>query len=290
MVTSAIPLPVIPEKLQNRLLAAGSEVLGRVESFLATSARPCVYFDSERVGELPLRHGVIGRLLKRPLATPQLPVLASKFGGRPYVPAVDVPLMRNRTFLLQINLEEVPELPAPIPQRGLLAVDMDPSTGIYRWVNVRYYPDPSEAQAADLGPTDCVGKYEAVLRYVPGLSYPEGEVWESVLAGGDAVTRELWDEWQFEIDGTPHIAQKRWRHSEEVHRIGGYRTCAQDDAPFEPPEGLPADIAQYELLLRISFDNTADFGWGSNTLYLVIHRDDLAAGRLERAFGAPANA
>jgi hypothetical protein len=60
----------VPERIRKSLLRASPEVLSRAEAFLARSARPCVYFDSSRASALPMRHGLIGGLLKRPVAAP----------------------------------------------------------------------------------------------------------------------------------------------------------------------------------------------------------------------------
>jgi Domain of unknown function (DUF1963) len=289
MVIDALPpfLNRVPERLRRTLSAAPLDAIARAESFLKSTARPCVYFDSKRTSDLPLQRGLVGRLLGRPTVTPQLPVLASKFGGQPYVTADEVSLLRKRRFLLQINFAEVPEIPESLPKKGILCVDLDPTAGVFRWFAIRYYAEVSDVQAAVVPPTLCVGNYEAALRFIPGVSYPQGETWESVLADEDDTVREAWAECQFEIDCVPQLGTPRW--CLDAHRLGGYRTCGQDDDVFKPPTGYPTDIHEYELLLRVPFDNTADFGWGSNTAYIVIHRDDLAACRLERAFGAPAN-
>jgi hypothetical protein len=44
------------------------------------------------------------------------------------------------------------------------------------------------------------------------------------------------------------------------------------------------------MLWRITFDNTAGFHWGSNWVYVIIHPDDLLAGRLDQAVVTGANA
>ena len=43
------------------------------------------------------------------------------------------------------------------------------------------------------------------------------------------------------------------------------------------------------MLWRITFDNVADFGWGTNWVYVIVHRDDLAEDRLDRALVTGAN-
>ena len=47
---------------------------------------------------------------------------------------------------------------------------------------------------------------------------------------------------------------------------------------------------EYELLWRIDADHPAGFAWGTNWIYVVIHRDDLTHGALENAIVTGANA
>jgi hypothetical protein len=286
--TSAPPfLNRVSAGVRKELLRASPEVLARAQEFLSRAGRPCVYFDSVRAADAPLRRGPIGRLLQKPVAAPRLPVLQSKFGGVPYLTAGEVPLMKDRRFLLQINLAEVPELPAPLPRTGLFCVDMVSSAPYYRWFGIRFHPDPAEALAAPpAGQVDSVGDYEASLRFMPGASYSSAD-WESVFADQDHRLQDAWSDCEYGIDNVTGGRPSSTR--EEPHRLGGYRTSVLEEDTFRPPDGYPPDIREYELLLRLPFDNTAGFGWGSNVPYILIHRDDLAAGRLERAFDAPAN-
>ncbi|WAM26464.1 hypothetical protein [Myxococcus sp. NMCA1] len=43
-------------------------------------------------------------------------------------------------------------------------------------------------------------------------------------------------------------------------------------------------------LWRVTFDNTSGFHWGTNQAYVLLHHEDLAANRLERAVVTWANA
>lgn len=221
------------------------------------------------------------------VAAPQLPALRSKFGGMPYLTAADLPLMQDRKFLLQINLAEVPALPAPLPRAGLFSVDMKHSAPYWRWFGVRFYPEPSEAVAVvPPSPVRCVGNYEAAIRFMPGVSYPADE-WGSVFADQDEELTDAWSDCESEIDNV--IGGRSAASSDELHRLGGHSSLTLDETDLRPPDGYPQDPREYELLLRLPYDNAADFGWGSNVAYIFIHRDDLAAGRLDRAFDAPAN-
>jgi hypothetical protein len=278
----------VPERIRKVLVRASPEVLSRAEAFLVRSARPCVYFDSRRVDDLPLRRGLIGGLLNKPVAAPKLPLLQSKFGGTPYVTEADLPSMKGRRFLVQINFAEVPELPAPFPGAGLFCVDMVEGAPHGRWFGIRFYSDPSEPLAVrPATPVRCVGKYEAEIRFMPGVTYPPDE-WEAIFADQEDELQEAWSECEFEIDNVTEGPADPSR--EEMHQLGGHRPWILEDSMFQPPDGYSKDVKEYELLLRLPFDNQAGFGWGSNVAYIVIHRDDLAAGRLERAFDVPANA
>jgi len=59
---------------------------------------------------------------------------------------------------------------------------------------------------------------------------------------------------------------------------------------LKPVAGRSDSIRDYALLWRIDFDNAAGFAWGTNWLYVVIHKDDLARGALENAVVTGANA
>src|SRR5262245_6472710 len=65
--------PTLPDRVRQALAEFDPATVARAESFLATSARPCVDFNSERVSAAPLRRGLFGRLLGRPIVAPQLP-------------------------------------------------------------------------------------------------------------------------------------------------------------------------------------------------------------------------
>jgi hypothetical protein len=276
----------VPERLRKVLVRATPEVLARAELFLAQAAAPCVYFQSARVSERPLRRGLVGRLLGKQVAEPKLPVLQSKFGGVPYVTAADLPLMKDRRFLLQINLAEVASLPQPLPRQGLFCVDMPASGRYFRWFAVRFYTEPSEALAV-LPPTPirCVGKYEAAMRFMPGMSYDADE-WDTVFPDEDGDFQEAWAECNGEVDTM--IGDARPSRG-ALHCLSGHRGVRDADTDLRPPDGYPPNQRDYEQLLRLDCDNGAGFAWGSNVVYIYIHRDDLAAGRLGRAFDTPAN-
>lgn len=76
----------------------------------------------------------------------------------------------------------------------------------------------------------------------------------------------------------------------EHHRKLGHKSSGIDEHyGFEPPPGCSGDIADYECLLRVTFDNESGFQWGTNWLYLIVPRNDLAAGQLGRSVVTGAN-
>jgi hypothetical protein len=278
--TPQFSAPILPDRVRQALAEFDPATVARAESFLATSARPCVDFRSERVSAAPLRRGLFGRLLGRLIAAPQLPVLASKFAGRPYWIAADGAWPKACYFLMQINFAELPvghlsELPA----RGLLAVDLLPPSLRKPFAHrVRYYPDPSEELAVDPGPVMSRGSYEAALRFAPGWSYPGGQAWEAAvgLTPKDGPW-EIWYEWQSEAEPMPL--------GPACHRLLGHPAAGC----YELSDLPRGSLSEFEMLLRIDFDNAASFDWGSNVVYVLIHRDDLRTGKLERAFLTAAN-
>ena len=58
---------------------------------------------------------------------------------------------------------------------------------------------------------------------------------------------------------------------------------------FTPPPGCSDDLASYECLLRLTFDNAAGFAWGTNWIYLLVPREDLERGDLSRVVPTGAN-
>jgi len=77
-------------------------------------------------------------------------------------------------------------VPAGMPARGLLAVDMVP--GVFQG-RVRWYPDPSESKAVQSADLGMVPRYEAKMEFGGGWSM-RGLDWFDGVPEGD---RELWD-------------------------------------------------------------------------------------------------
>jgi hypothetical protein len=78
--------------------------------------------------------------------------------------------------------------------------------------------------------------------------------------------------------------------NDDFHRMLGHKNCGLDEHyGFEPPLGCTDDIEDYELLLRLTYDNTAGFHWGTNWMYLLVPTEDLSRGDLDRIVVTGAN-
>lgn len=271
------PPPIaIPDPIRRALRAHGEDAVRRAEAFLATAPRRCVRVTSECVRSEPLKGGVLSSFFLG-VAPPILPPGASKWGGTTYATSALWP-GRGASFVGQIDLAAIPDVirPPELPARGLLAIDLDPARRIDDGFAIRWYPDPSDAARIDPGHVPSVGAYEARMVFRGGWSLPEGRAWQAAVPEDDGALRELWTAWRAEgyvVD--PH---------DDAHRILGHRSGGLDE-PYGlvPPEGGSYDIDAYEMLMRISFDRAADLRLGSNVFYVIVLREDLEAGRLERA-------
>jgi hypothetical protein len=270
-----------PSKLQAVLASRGEDVCKRVEAFLQAAPRRCVYVTSERASSYPLRRSLPGKLLLLPTSQPVLGRLDSKFGGIPYweEPALE---WRGFSFLGQVNFAELRNPPPETPREGILAVDLLPTMWDTAF-RVRCYPHPRQSAAREGEPCACVAKWETRLCFREGWSLPEGDAWEAPLPDRDWDLREPWQEW------TPSGYCED--SDDRCHRLFGHRSGALDEHyGFEPRPGRGDAISEYEMIWRITLDNTAGFSWGSNCVYVIIHRDDLIAGRFEQALVTGANA
>ena len=269
----------LPPAIRRALARHGEHRIEQVLRFLEQARRPCVAIESVRVASAPLTRSALGRLLRRPTHPPVLGALESKFGGVPYREPEDEHPWSGWTFIGQVNLAQVPEVPGA-PRRGLFGLDYGPLTADGGW-RVRWYPHPSDSRldpAAALPPS--FGSWETRMLFELCWSLPQGHAWRAPLPEGDAELEELWEEWvpAGSVD------------EENVHRLFGHRAAGLDEHyGIEPAEGVSTDIRDYEQLFRMTFDNTADFGLGTNWLHVVVPTTDFAAGDLERAIVVGAN-
>ena len=228
-----------------------------------------------------MRGSWLDRLRGRPGPAPILPVAASKFGGAPYVEqevAFD-----GWNFLGQINFAEATQalheqqfpIPTGMPGQGVLAVDLTRASLAGR---TRWYPNPRSGTSLPLSQAaNPRAKYEAAISFAGSWSM-KGLDWDDALNGDD----ELWAYMNdLEIDGV----------DVEDHRLFGHADRALDEHyGLKAARGRSTDIRDYALVWRIDADHPAGFHWGTNWLYVVIHKDDLARGAFEHAIVTGANA
>ena len=86
---------------------------------------------------------------------------------------------------------------------------------------------------------------------------------------------------ELEIDGVDIADHRLFGHTDEV---------LNEHYGLKPVSGRSNDIRDYALVWRIDADHPAGFHWGTNWLYVVIHKDDLARGAFEHAIVTGANA
>jgi hypothetical protein len=277
----APPNTLLPELV--RLLANRPPHVGEAIRRVMGDVRPCSQLRTERVGIKPMRGTAFDRLLGRPPPVPVLPAAASKFGGRPYFEREGE--LEGGRFLGQVNFADAAlalakqqfPLPAGMPEAGLLAVDLVPGSLAGR---TRWYPAP---QARDLAAVDIdvVAKYEAAIDFAGSWSL-QGLDWFDAVPEGDD---ELWAYMnELEIAGVDVDAR-------QGHKLFGHSNHALNEHyGIVPVAGRSDSIRDYALIWRIDYDQPAGFSWGTNWLYVVIHRDDLARGAFENAILTGANA
>ncbi len=75
------------------------------------------------------------------------------------------------------------------------------------------------------------------------------------------------------------------------HKLFGHpNESLNEHYGLTPAPGRSNSIREYALLWRIDCDPAAGLAWGTNWLYVIIHKDDLAVGVVERAVLTGANA
>ena len=109
----------------------------------------------------------------------------------------------------------------------------------------------------------------ARLKFKSGWSLPHNERdWFSLLP---KELDGLWDFWnEFEPEGFNDD------NRDEYHTILGWPAGGLDDhSGFTAPPGCRDDINDYEMLVRLTFDNVAGFGWGTNWVYVLAPKSDI---------------
>ncbi len=275
------PVLRFPEPVRRDLEAHRRGLADELERTMAAHVRPCVAITSRRVSATPLRRGAIARILGRSGAEPVLGIAASKFGGTPYCdPDED---WRHHAFLGQIDLAEATAVLPPDAPRltGLLRLDVSDDGSPDELVRARWFPEIDARRAPSARPRS-FGAWETRLEFALAWTLPEGRALE-----------ELWplDEPRWHDYDAFYPAGYNTDASDEYHRLLGHRSGALDEHyGFTPPVGLDEDISHYESLLRVTYDPRADFGWGTNWIYLLVPREDLLRGELGRLVVTGANA
>lgn len=242
-------------------------------------AQPCVRLRSDRVG-------------KEESDDP----LRSKFGGVPFLESPeDWPMTSDgvaMAFVAQINLEHVAgaieaaggTIPPELPRRGMLQCfatfwqpeackSADPDRED-RW-RARWIPSPGQPAApAEL--SECRGS--PALRWLSprlGWSLPDLEDLTAAPAflRGDRAAREAYWKLLMGLHGP-----------ESNHHLLGYARWLQGDHRARAGhDGHPTDDdpASWRLLWQIEDEDAVDLG-DAGVLNILIHTDDLHAGRLDQ--------
>jgi Domain of unknown function (DUF1963) len=277
-----LPPPLrFPEPVRRDLDAHKPGLADETERKMALHARPCVAITSRRVSTTPMRRNRLLGLFGAQGSAPLLGPLESKFGGTPYCESGES--WSGYQFLGQLDLERAT---AVLPEgarrlKGLLRLDLRTTRpSLHEALRVRWYPAPAleRAVAAEVEST---GAWEARLEFALGWTLPDGAALEALWP----LREPRWYEYdRFDPEGYNGDA------SDAFHRLLGHKCAGLDDPyDFTPPPGCSAQLADYESLLRLTFDNAAGFAWGTNWLYLLVQRSDLERGDLGRVLVTGAN-
>jgi hypothetical protein len=270
----------LPDPVREDLNAQRAGLADEIEETLYSVAKPCVAITALRVSDAPLHRGPVRKLLGARTAVPVLGPTASKFGGIPYCETVED--WSHHAFLGQIDLAEAT---AVLPQdgvklRGLLRIDNKPASSWTEAMRVRWFAEPSARRAITAVPPS-VGKWETRLAFKLSWTIPEGKSLEALWP----LKEPKWYDYEaffptgYNADGF-----------DEFHRMLGHKSSGLDEHyGINPPRDFTDDIDAYECLLRLTFDNNAGFGWGTNWIYLLVPREDLKRGDLSRITVTGAN-
>lgn len=270
----------LPQEIREQLESREAGLASRVSANLGALHRRCVYADSERVSNAPLRRKGFAKLLGWSVSAPKLSPIESKFGGTPYAETEED--WNDHSFLGQFDAGVVGRL-AGYPQlSGLVRFDLADG-GRVSPLRCRWFPEPSMRKAVDTAPPSSVGAWETKINFRGGWSLPEGNQWFNLVpTDQDDALWEMWNDWI--PDGFNEDSH------DDFHKLLGWRSSGLDEHyGFEAPEGCSNDISDYELLLRLTYDNQADFAWGTNWIYLIVPKSDLERGDLSRIIPTGAN-
>ena len=164
--------------------------------------------------------------------------------------------------------------PPELPRDGLLAFFYDAELqpwgrgfeGEELGLQVRWF-GPGESLGPATPPAGARAFQEVPLGAVVELTLPESFAPE----GEDEDGNDFEDDYDTMEEIRDAIAADP---SGTRHRIGGYDNCVQNPIVEDAPDAV--------LLLQLDSDDTAGWMWGDvGTVYVLIGKDDLAAGRFE---------
>jgi uncharacterized protein YwqG len=236
----------------------------------------------------------------------ELPLGASKMGGRPDLPAEALwPTYRNGkplAFLTQINLNEISRLPPPfrgLPKDGLISVfsvwgwvdgdNLDPDTPADHswkrqedsgWTVVLHTPSNDVLERREI--PDGVNSFKAALiEPKTMLSLPNATPEPALVSRGWPL--EVADSFDSMQSDYRMLQTRQWRKQgcamESAHMLGGYAIFQQ----MYPEELLQKDLVMF---LQISSDTSAGMWWSdAGELTFYASPKGLAAGRFERIWG-----
>lgn len=275
------PPPVrFPDPVRDDLNARRPGLADATEQLFAAHVRPCIAVTARRVSESPMYRSWLTRMFGARASAPVLGPLESKFGGVPYCEEAED--WKDHRFLGQIDLAQATSVLPPTAPRltGLLRIDL-PHRGPFTALRVKWFRTPSAQRAVPVH-ADSVGRWETRLEFKLSWTLPEGNALESLWPGRE--TR--WFEYErfypegFNADD----------FDDHFHRMLGHKSEGLDDHHgFTAPPGCSEDIAEYECLLRLTYDNAAGFAWGTNSVYVLVPAEDLARGDLGRLVVTRAN-
>jgi len=280
------------------LLGIPAAFLGLIYLFLQWSIRRRFRYSLERIPPALAAHETDLRDLARPCirfrsrapakGTPDDP-LASKFGGIPYLaPDEDWPPSstgRPMALVAQINFERLAgelkqsgqTMPRELPSRGVLqcfgefadnAFTAQP--WVVRWIDDASAP-PQDVTLPDL-PHGAPRRRLLEARLGWSLPHPDDEVNPPTFVLGDNRLLDAYEKVAVGLGGF---------HG--GHQLLGYADWLQGDGRSQRGPGEDSSVEDppsWRLLWQISDEDAVALGDGG-ILYILIHEDDLAAGRLD---------
>lgn len=236
-------------------------------------------------------------------------------GGEPLMPKdVEWPVWEGHgplSFVAAVDCDEVPavELDIPLPESGMLlffyfngvgddAVQYLDAESVAQGTRVLYVPEDAEGVA----PREVPEGLEAFPRVMLGgeliATAPDNESAALKAAYGDPDAEDAYTEFPTLDDGDGFyemLTAFRRDHSPH-HRVGGYALPKAGRVETEAAHALaPGDddeskdlrralLDDLVLLAQIDSDSRAGMEWGdTGRLYWLIRREDLAAGRFDKA-------